>query len=516
MTIWTGSPDAGVAQRRPAEAPRAFEGDPRLVALARMAVGKASAPACVFDRAAGVLVAANAAAREAFDAAGLSIGHVGDSGSGGTPVEKHSLDMLANGWAARPFGVPDAPDWMWFSKAEPAASRLDTHFGFPRDDGTIRGPNGLSQGADTAPTHRPATGSDAPPPTPRTKVRVKAGFRAVASTPPVPERLATSEADAATLAAIRSQIAAGVRARAEGNEDQQTQSVVPPAADARPTDIAGAQPPPDPTSGDRPRNDPALRSLGHELRTPLAAIAGLAEAIATDQLGASGASRYREYAADIAATAKHSLEVVEAMLGGPSSAQTSTSDQPSPSEPDAQDRAAENVTAASVSEHSVADELGALQIAPTDVADVARGVGRSLKPIADARGVSLIASAPSADVIAQTDGRALKQILFNLVGNAIACTPKDGRVAIDVRMLGDGRATLRVTDNGVGMDRATLAAARGETELTPAPDHVVSDTKSGQRLGLPLVRALATQLDCRLRFESAPGAGTRVTLVLPA
>lgn len=100
------------------------------------------------------------------------------------------------------------------------------------------------------------------------------------------------------------------------------------------------------------------------------------------------------------------------------------------------------------------------------------------------------------DLWVLADEQELRQILINLINNSIKALPNGGRVCLHGRCGAEG-VTVVVEDNGPGMDQAKLdRALRGEDG----------------GLGLPIARRLAEQNGGRLRFETAPGLGTRAIL----
>jgi two-component system cell cycle sensor histidine kinase PleC len=112
-----------------------------------------------------------------------------------------------------------------------------------------------------------------------------------------------------------------------------------------------------------------------------------------------------------------------------------------------------------------------------------------------------------------TDERVVQQILINLITNAIKFTPEGGRVVLGGHMAPSGDVMLAVRDTGVGMTADEIATA-----LQPfgqvGPN--MAARAEGTGLGLPLCQRFATALGGALFIESKPGAGTTVSLTLPA
>lgn len=112
-------------------------------------------------------------------------------------------------------------------------------------------------------------------------------------------------------------------------------------------------------------------------------------------------------------------------------------------------------------------------------------------------------------VMAEVDDVALRQMIVNLVTNAVKHTPAASRVEVSVRRVDDS-VVLVVTDSGPGMDSdgATHAFDRFWRAET-------SRTRAGTGLGLPIVAGIVAAHGGRIDFETSPERGTRVTVVLP-
>jgi len=106
----------------------------------------------------------------------------------------------------------------------------------------------------------------------------------------------------------------------------------------------------------------------------------------------------------------------------------------------------------------------------------------------------------------------LKQIVINLLGNAVKFTREKGRIRIDAALLQPGYVSLTITDTGVGMSPTEL-----ETAMRPfgQVDTAFNKRHEGTGLGLPIAYALTRLHGGDLRIDSQKGAGTRVTVILP-
>ncbi|MCW8889726.1 MAG: ATP-binding protein [Sedimenticola sp.] len=119
---------------------------------------------------------------------------------------------------------------------------------------------------------------------------------------------------------------------------------------------------------------------------------------------------------------------------------------------------------------------------------------------------------PSVKLI-QGDGRRLKQLLVNLLGNAIKFTPEGGRIGLQI--VGDdeqGQVTLTVWDDGIGIDRNHLEHL---FEPFVQLDNESTRRYSGTGLGLTLVKRMTQLHGGDVRVESQEGKGSRFTVSLP-
>jgi signal transduction histidine kinase len=108
--------------------------------------------------------------------------------------------------------------------------------------------------------------------------------------------------------------------------------------------------------------------------------------------------------------------------------------------------------------------------------------------------------------------RMVRQIVINLVGNAIKFTPQDGHVVLRGAVEADGGYALEIEDNGVGMSESEIVNA-----LTPFGQNrpKMAMRQEGTGLGLPLAKAMIELHGGSLRVDSRPHHGTRITLRFP-
>ncbi len=223
--------------------------------------------------------------------------------------------------------------------------------------------------------------------------------------------------------------------------------------------------------------DMFLANVSHELRTPLNAIIGFSEILSNPALVPADADKRRDYAGIIHQSGLHLLAVVNGILD------------------------ASKIESGSFDIHPEAFDLHDLVGLCCDM------VG--LK--AEQTGVRLRREvAPGADELVG-DKRACKQIVLNLLSNALKFTPAGGRVAIAARP--DGNSVLiTVSDTGVGIAARDLPRLGDPFFQARAAYDRPCD---GTGLGLSVVRGLVGLHGGSIAIESAPGQGTRVSVRLP-
>jgi signal transduction histidine kinase len=129
---------------------------------------------------------------------------------------------------------------------------------------------------------------------------------------------------------------------------------------------------------------------------------------------------------------------------------------------------------------------------------------------AEQNGLVLVADEIPAQEI-WADPRALKQVLVNLIGNALKFTPRGGEIRISASALPEG-IEIVVADTGIGMAAADIPRA---LTVFGQLDNAYARRHEGSGLGLPLAKSLVELHGGTLAIESAPGAGTRVFIRLP-
>jgi len=158
----------------------------------------------------------------------------------------------------------------------------------------------------------------------------------------------------------------------------------------------------------------------------------------------------------------------------------------------------------------------ALELGPMPLARTVGSACEALRPLAQRAGGEIAVSLdPGLPDWIRGDAARLRQILNNLVGNALKFSSGEGRVArvaVSVRRDAEGRLRLAVADNGIGMASEVL-----EKLFRPFTQAESSTTRryGGSGLGLSISRRLAQLLGGEILVESTPGKGSTFTVVLP-
>ena len=216
-----------------------------------------------------------------------------------------------------------------------------------------------------------------------------------------------------------------------------------------------------------------LANMSHELRTPLNAIIGFSEITETAMLGPLQ-QRYREYARDIRAAGNHLLEIVNDIL---------------------------DLSKAEANALKVGRE-------PLDVAAIVAEVDRIVRAQAERANVSFDTRLDPDLPPVMGDETRFRQILINLVSNALKFTPAGGSVTVSARKAAR-HMVIEVKDNGIGMAEEDIPAALRPFEQL---DNSIARKYGGAGLGLPLTKHLVELLGGRFSITSAVNKGTTVAI----
>ncbi len=219
-----------------------------------------------------------------------------------------------------------------------------------------------------------------------------------------------------------------------------------------------------------------LANMSHELRTPLNAINGFSDIMKKEMFGPLGDPRYKEYVSDILFSGQHLLSLINDIL-------------------DMSKIEAGKMT---------------LHVESLDINDLVQQVLRIIRGRAEDNGQKLIYEPVQAREI-EADPRAVKQVLINLISNAIKFTPEGGVVSVDISVKSAG-IIVQVSDTGIGISPEDL-----ERLAQPFEQVENENTRQveGTGLGLVLSKSLVELHGGNFKIESTVGEGTSVIFTLP-
>jgi len=220
-----------------------------------------------------------------------------------------------------------------------------------------------------------------------------------------------------------------------------------------------------------------LASMSHELRTPLNAIIGFSEILNRELFGALGEARYRDYSRLIYESGEHLLNVVNDIL---------------------------DMSKIEAGKFKIVKE-------PFDVASLVNSCCDIMRHTAEQRSLSLMVDVTPGIPELAADKRACKQMLLNVISNAIKFTESGGWVRVSARVQ-EGNVVFEVSDNGIGIadqDLQRLGSPFVQANSSYDRSH------EGAGLGLSVVKGLARLHDGSLELTSTLGQGTTATIALP-
>jgi signal transduction histidine kinase len=221
-----------------------------------------------------------------------------------------------------------------------------------------------------------------------------------------------------------------------------------------------------------------LANMSHELRTPLNAIIGFSDILRSEKFGGIGNSKYLEYVRDIHTSGVHLLDLINDVLD------------------------------------MSKIEAGKLELFEEEVA-IPELVASCLAMVGERTHERRIRVA--ADLSAQSgyiwaDLRGIKQIVLNILSNAVKFSHDDGTVTIASGLAADGGVFISVADHGIGMTEEQIERARQPFGQAHA---ATTRAYGGTGLGLPITQRLVELHDGELRIDSVPGEGTKVVVRFP-
>jgi PAS domain S-box-containing protein len=219
-----------------------------------------------------------------------------------------------------------------------------------------------------------------------------------------------------------------------------------------------------------------LANMSHELRTPLNAVIGFSELLEQEIFGGLN-DKQRGYVGNVLVSGRHLLQLVNDVL---------------------------DISKVEAGRMDLAYERTPIG----SIVDVVRSV---IQAVAAKKGINLEVTVPPHLPEVSIDPGRIKQVLYNLIANAIKFTPRGGVVRVSART-GDGHLVVMVSDTGVGIAREDLSRLFREFEQLPQPGGVRPE---GTGLGLALTKRLVELHGGKVEVESELGKGSTFSVHLP-
>ena len=224
--------------------------------------------------------------------------------------------------------------------------------------------------------------------------------------------------------------------------------------------------------------DEFLASMSHELRTPLTGILGLSESLQMNTYG-DLSDRHLKILKLIEESGRHLLELINDILD------------------------------LSKIEAGKFD----LQIEACSLGGICQASLQMARGMAQKKHLQTSFAIDPASIIVQADARRLKQMLVNLISNAVKFTPEGGSLGIEARgRMEDRQVQITIWDTGIGIKAEDLPKL---FQVFVQLDSTLSRQYAGTGLGLALVQRMASMHGGSVEVESTPGQGSRFTIILP-
>jgi signal transduction histidine kinase len=221
-----------------------------------------------------------------------------------------------------------------------------------------------------------------------------------------------------------------------------------------------------------------LATMSHELRTPLNAIIGFSQLIRTEAMGPIGDRSYIDYGKDIEDSGVHLLQIINDIL---------------------------NITKI---------EAGKLDLEPDDIdyAELTRQAAAMLRGNIADKQINFRNHLPDNELIIRGDHQLLRQVMVNLISNAVKYTPEGGDISITADTSDIAAIEISVVDNGIGIAEEDISRIMEPFEQVESS---LARVNGGIGLGLPLTKKMIEAHGGRLELISSLGAGTTAKVWLP-
>ncbi len=222
-----------------------------------------------------------------------------------------------------------------------------------------------------------------------------------------------------------------------------------------------------------------LANMSHELRTPMNAILGFSELMINETFGPLGNDKYQEYISDVYTSAGHLLEIINEVLD------------------------------------MSKIEAGRIELDEAEVcmAELIRSVLRMMESRIFSKGLGVYKDMPKSLPYIFADQRLIRQVLINLITNAVKFSNTGGGIYVKAEMV-DNAMQVTVKDEGIGIPEEKLEQAM--EPFGQVTDKVENTGQQGTGLGLPLAKAMIELHGGTILLESQQGKGTIVRFRLPS
>ncbi|SDB31961.1 sensor histidine kinase [Bauldia litoralis] len=221
-----------------------------------------------------------------------------------------------------------------------------------------------------------------------------------------------------------------------------------------------------------------LATMSHELRTPLNAILGFSEVMKSEVLGPIDNENYRDYAANIHESGQHLLNLINEIL---------------------------DLSRIEAGHYELYEE-------PVNLISVVEECCHLLQLKARGKNLEIVQQYRRDMPRIWADDRAIRQIVLNLVSNAIKFTPPGGEITVRAGPSSDGGQFISIRDNGPGIPEEEIPivlTSFGQGAIA------IKSTEQGAGLGLPIVQALVRMHEGAFELKSKLRVGTEVIATFP-
>ena len=222
-----------------------------------------------------------------------------------------------------------------------------------------------------------------------------------------------------------------------------------------------------------------LANMSHELRTPMNAILGFSELIINETFGSLNNDKYEEYIKDVHTSAEHLLEIINEVLD------------------------------------MSKIEAGRIELDESEVSmtDLIKSVLRMMESRIFGKGLKMHEDIDEDMPYIFADQRLMRQVLINLITNAVKFSNSGGNIYLTAKMLEKNVMEIMIKDEGIGIPEDKLEQAM--EPFGQVTDKAENSGQQGTGLGLPLAKAMVELHQGAMNLQSAENHGTTVTFRIP-